>query len=163
MREFLIASGEEQMNAAASMFKSYAQWLSIDLSFQHFEEELQQLQQMYAPNVGGIILCRQGNEFIGCVGIRKLTETTAELKRMFVLPDYQGKGIGKELLKQAFFLAKNCGYKSVKLDTLNTMLQAMNFYKKNGFIEIAPYYHNPLSTAVYFEKKTLKILITLVV
>lgn len=153
MREYIIASSEEQMNAATALFKLYAQWLGIDLGFQHFEEELLELKEMYAPNIGGIILCRQDNEFIGCVGIRKLTEGTAELKRMFVIPNYQGKGIGNEMLKEALILAKKCGYSSLKLDTLNTMLPAMNLYKKNGFVEIAAYYYNPIDTTVYFEKQ----------
>ena len=51
----------------------------------------------------------------------------------------------------ALQLARDCGYKKVKLDTLNTMLPAMELYKKYGFKEIPAYYHNPNATAVYFE------------
>ena len=152
MHEYIQASSREHYQAAAILFKEYAASLHINLNFQHFEEELQQLQNMYALPQGGIILWRKKNDFIGCVGIRKITEEVAELKRMYVLPAYRGNGIGNEILNHALLLAKNCGYKSVRLDTLNTMLPAMNLYRKNGFKEINAYYHNPIDTVVYFEK-----------
>jgi len=152
MCEYIQAVSQEHYQAAAFLFKEYAEWLNINLSFQHFDEELQQLQNMYTLPHGGIILCRDKHIFIGCVGIRKITEEIAELKRMYVLPAYQGKGIGNEILNQALLLAKKCGYNTVRLDTLKTMLPAMNLYSKNGFKEINAYYHNPIDTVVYFEK-----------
>lgn len=153
MLEYIQAASGEHYKAAALLFIEYAEWLNINLSFQQFEEELLQLQCMYSMPHGGIILCRDKKVFIGCVGIRKITDEIAELKRMFVLPAYQGKGIGHEMLNQALLLAKKCGYQTVRLDTLNTMLPAMNLYKKNGFKEINAYYNNPIDTVVYFEKQ----------
>lgn len=153
MLNYLRASSDEHYQAASNLFALYASGLHINLDFQHFENELLQLKIMYSLPEGGIILCKNQDTFIGCVGIRKITDEVAELKRMFVLPGYQGKGIGNDLLQEAILLAKDCSYQSVKLDTLNTMQPAMNLYKKNGFIEIDAYYHNPIDTAVYFEKK----------
>jgi putative acetyltransferase len=152
MFEFITAHSDEHYQQAALLFEAYAAWLNIDLGFQHFEAELLQLKKMYAAPHGGIILCKQGDEYIACVGIRKLSDREGELKRMFVLAKYQGNGIGDELLNQSLLLAKKCGYDSVKLDTLNTMTPAMKLYEKNGFKQIPAYYHNPMSTAVYFEK-----------
>lgn len=149
---FVTVTTDEEYAAAASLFKEYAAWLNIDLGFQHFDQELNELKSMYALPDGGIILCKDGNEFIGCVGVRKIDEETAELKRMYIRGAYQNKGLGKSLLEEAFAIAKKCGYESIRLDTLNTMISAMNFYKKNGFTETPPYYNNPIDTAVYFQK-----------
>ena len=71
---------------------------------------------------------------------------------MYVRPELQHKGIGTLLLQSALRFAKEAGYKKIQLDTLNTMLPAINLYKKNGFYEIPAYYFNPEPTAVYFEK-----------
>jgi putative acetyltransferase len=57
------------------------------------------------------------------------------------------------LLEKSIALAKTCKYNFIRLDTLNHMTPAINLYKKYGFYEIAAYYHNPVATAVYFEKK----------
>ena len=153
MLEYLLVKTNEEYNAAVFLFKEYAQWLDIDLGFQHFEEELQNLKTMYNLTDGGIILCKEDNNFIGCVAIRKIEANIAELKRMYVQTALQHKGVGKILLEKAIALAEKCNYKYIRLDTLNHMLPAINLYKKYGFYEIAPYYHNPVSTAVYFEKK----------
>jgi putative acetyltransferase len=153
MLEYLIIKTDEEYSAAINLFKEYAEWLNIDLGFQHFDEELQNLKTMYNAADGGIILCKDKDDFIACVALRKITGDIAELKRMFVQPAHQHKGIGKILLEKAITLAVNCNYKYIRLDTLNHMTPAINLYKKYGFYEIEAYYNNPVSTAVYFEKK----------
>jgi GNAT superfamily N-acetyltransferase len=151
MGEIIIAATRNDYSIAAQLFKEYADWLGIDLCFQNFDEELRSLSQMYASPCGGIILYRNENDFIGCVGIRKLSQTICEVKRMYVQPGFHKKGIGKILLKGAIELARQYNYTSIRLDTLSHMLPAIHLYKKFGFVEIAPYYHNPDSTALFFE------------
>jgi putative acetyltransferase len=153
MMEYSTAHITDEYAAAAQLFREYAAAININLDFQHFDEELDELQQMYAPPLGGIILCRDAEKCIACVGVRWQADEVAELKRMFVQPTYQGKGIGAVLLRKALALAMQCGYKKIRLDTLNTMLPAMALYKKHGFYEIPAYYHNPIPTVVYFEKE----------
>jgi putative acetyltransferase len=153
MKEFITANTGKEYAAAARLFSEYAATININLGFQHFEEELMMLQQMYAAPEGGIILCRNEEAYIACVAVRKISIDTGELKRMFVQPQYQGKGIGKILLAKSLSLARQCGYKKIQLDTLNYMLPAIELYKAHGFYEIPAYYHNPIATAVYFEKE----------
>jgi len=153
MADYLIAYTDEDYKIASELFKEYAAWLNIDLSFQHFEEELTILKQMYIQPEGGIVLCKLNNECIGCVGVRKIDSNTAELKRMFIKPAFQKKGAGKMLLQKAVELAQSLNYNTIRLDTLNHMTAAISLYKNYGFYEIAAYYHNPNETAVYFELK----------
>jgi putative acetyltransferase len=153
MAEYMLVNSKEEYTAAIVLFKEYAAWLDIDLGFQHFNEELQNLKTMYNAADGGIILCKEGNNFIGCVAIRRIDITTAELKRMFVQPAHQHKGIGKILLQKAIALAKNCNYTYIRLDTLSHMAPAINLYKKYGFYQVGPYYNNPIASAIYFEVK----------
>lgn len=152
MPDFIFANSKEEYATAAELFREYAAWLNIDLCFQNFEAELQQLDKMYTLPVGGIILCKEEGAFIGCVGIRKINDEIAEMKRMWIKTNHHGKGLGSVLLQKAIELAKNCGYKKIQLDTLNTMTPAINLYKKHGFVEIPAYYYNPNETVVYFEK-----------
>ena len=152
MIKFCLAATEKEYIGAKRLFSEYAASLDIDLKFQQFEEELQKVQIMYAPPHGGIILAEEDEQFIGCVAIRKLSDTTGELKRMYIKPTYQNKGLGSKLLQKALELAKTCNYKTVRLDTLSEMVSAIALYKKAGFTEIAPYYFNPKAGAVFFEK-----------
>jgi GNAT superfamily N-acetyltransferase len=108
---------------------------------------------MYGEPGGGIILCKTNDEYVGCVGIRRINSDTAELKRMFIKPAWQKQGIGKTLLVKAVELARELNYTTIRLDTLNYMKPAIKLYKGCGFYEIPAYYHNPNATAVYLEKK----------
>jgi ribosomal protein S18 acetylase RimI-like enzyme len=150
--DLIIASTDEHYSNAAELFKEYAHWLNIDLTFQHFEEELSQLKSMYGLPLGAVILAKIDNDIVACVAIRNLENQIAELKRMFVKPAFRHQSIAQNLLHKATEFAIGTGYKSIRLDTLNTMTPAMNLYTKNGFKQIEAYYHNPLETAVYFEK-----------
>ncbi|MEI7736509.1 MAG: GNAT family N-acetyltransferase [Ferruginibacter sp.] len=153
MVEYIEVKTAEEYKAAAKLFAEYAAWLAVDLGFQHFDEELQNLQKVYTAANGGIILCKSDNEFVGSVAIKRISAEIAELKRMYVQPAQQHKGIGQQLLLEAVVLAEKCAYQYIRLDTLNHMLPAINLYTKNGFYPIPAYYYNPIETAVYFEKK----------
>jgi ribosomal protein S18 acetylase RimI-like enzyme len=153
MPDYVTVSNEEEYKSAALLFSEYANCLGIDLSFQNFEEELQNLKTMYGPPKGTIILSRYNGEYIACIAVRPIDDSTAELKRMYVKPSFQRNGIGEKLLSLALIFSQQKGYAKIRLDTLNTMIPANNLYKKNGFVEIPSYYFNPETTAVFFEKK----------
>ncbi len=153
MLDYIFVSNSNEYEAAMKLFLEYSNWLNIDLSFQKFDEELKILKTMYGPPHGCIILCKHENDFVACVAVRKIDEGVAELKRMYVKPDFQRMGIGENLLKLSISFANENGYKTIKLDTLNTMTPAMNLYAKHGFVETEAYYFNPEPTAVYFEMK----------
>jgi putative acetyltransferase len=144
-----------QYAVAAMLFAEYAQSIGIDLNFQHFEEELHSIKEMYAAPHGGIFLAIAEDQPCGCVALRpaKTAEANvAELKRMYIRPACQGKGIGKKLLEAAIDLATAQQYRKIWLDTLDTMHPAIQLYKQYGFYAIPAYYHNPIPGALYFEK-----------
>lgn len=153
MLDYIVAGNKEEYAAAAVLFQEYAAWLGIDLSFQNFEEELQELHNMYAAPQGSLLLVKDGETFIGCVAVRKKEYGIAELKRMYVQPAYRKAGVAARLLVLAEDFAARAGYETMKLDTLSSMLPAMAFYRKHGYTETTAYYHNPNENTVYFEKK----------
>lgn len=152
MLDYIIATSQNEYEAATKLFREYANWLGIDLCFQHFDEELASLSTMYHPSVGGIVLCRHQSNYIACVGVRKITTEIAELKRMWVQLPFQQQGIGQALLDKALAIARQGNYSSIRLDTLRHMHPAIGLYLKNGFYEIPAYYANPEKEVVYFEK-----------
>lgn len=153
MFEYITVSSEEEYLQAGILFREYSDWLKIDLTFQNFEVELKELKKMYEPPKGTIILCKQGENYIACVAVRPNLDLIAELKRMYVKPAFQKKGIGQILLNGSLQFAIEAGYKKIRLDTLNTMNPAMSLYEKNGFYQTEAYYFNPEKSAVYYERE----------
>ena len=137
---------------ARLLFTQYQQFLGEDLCFQQFEEELNSLATMYAPPAGNLWLAYQGNEPIGCVAIRPKSQGVAEMKRLFVLPQAQGTGLGRQLALASLQFARQAGYQSLVLDTLERLKPALALYTSLGFTPIPAYYHNPLPGVVYLQK-----------
>jgi ribosomal protein S18 acetylase RimI-like enzyme len=68
-----------------------------------------------------------------CIANRELDKN--KLVAIYVLPDYQGLGIGKKLIKQALVW---CGdNKTIFLDVVTYNLKAKSFYEKFGFKEFS--------------------------
>jgi len=148
-----IATTTPDFDLGKTLFKEYAQSLGVDLSFQDFESELQTIAQQYNKPDGALLLIFKGQEAIGCAGIRKLENHTAELKRMYLQDAYRGQGIGLTLLTRSIETAKTLGYHTIRLDTLRNMTAAQQLYKSFGFYEIPAYRFNPLEGTIYMEKE----------
>lgn len=151
--DIVAATNPRHYEAAANLFRAYSIWLGIDLDFQGFEAELKNIAFTYAPPRGNCWLAMCDGQTIGCIALRPINEQIGELKRMYVIPDFQRIGVGQRLLDLAINYAFEQEYKALQLDTLRSMEPAMNLYLKNGFFEIPAYYNNPHPEAVYFEKQ----------
>lgn len=147
------AETNKSFEDAKNLFLQYAQSLNIDLRFQGFEEELNTLHIQYNKPAGAILLAYKDGLAIGCAGIRKFEDSVAELKRMFVQPEHRQLKIGKQLMALAIDIAKDLGYKSLRLDTLPHMTSALNIYRSFGFYEISAYRYNPINNTIYMERQ----------
>jgi putative acetyltransferase len=150
---FKVAKTKQDFIDGVSLFKLYADTLDLDLSFQEFANELKTINKQYNKPKGALLLVYGEGHLAGCVGIRKLDNATAELKRMFVLPAFRGYKIGEKMLDRIIPIAKDLHYKTIRLDTLQTMIRALNLYRSYGFYEIDAYRLNPLEGPVFMEKK----------
>jgi len=133
--------------AARELFVEYQHSLDVNLEFQGFSAELERLPGGYSPPDGALLLLRLDGVICGCVGIRRLADGVAEMKRLFVEPRCRGSGLGKRLAAAAIAEAARLGYRELKLDTLPVMEAAIGLYRSLGFVETAPYYDNPIAGA----------------
>ena len=146
------ASSPQSYTIAKQLFMEYAAELEIDLSFQNFNKELDNIQKQYSRPEGILFILFDQQGFpIGCFGIRALENSICELKRMFLKKRVRGTGLGKLMMTKAIESAKELGYKKMRLDTLASMHPAVSLYRKIGFYEIDPYCFNPVKEAKYFE------------
>ena len=143
----------EELEEVREIFIEYADFLQVDLCFQDFEQELQTLHQVYLPPLGCIILARQGNQVVGCVALKPIGEGVCEMKRLYVRPAARGNALGKKLVEELIDFAKKAGYKTMKLDTITSLKDAIKLYRSKGFVETEAYVYNPLSEVLYFELK----------
>ena len=79
----------------------------------------------------------------GCVALKKIDDQSCEMKRMFVYPEFHGKGIGYALAKAVIDEAKKIGYSNMKLDTSIRQIEAQKLYQSFGFKNTEAYYELP--------------------
>ncbi len=137
---------------ARSVFEEYAGSLGINLGFQHFDEEMARFPSDYLPPEGSLCLAVSAAGASGCVAVRRLDGGICEMKRLYVRPTARGAGLGRCLVEAAIESASALGYGRMRLDTLATMEAARELYLALGFVEIAPYYHNPVAGTRYMER-----------
>lgn len=144
------------MDAVRRLFVEYAESLDFDLCFQDFENELDALPGPYAEPDGTILVAEEEDEVVGVVAIKPLgtddDRLVCEMKRLYVEPEYRGRGIGRDLATAIVDEAQERDYEVMRLDTVATMHAAQSVYRSLGFEETKPYYHNPLDDVVYYEK-----------
>jgi ribosomal protein S18 acetylase RimI-like enzyme len=141
-----------EMDRVRELFQEYQAEIGIDLCFQSFAAELAALPGRYGPPQGAILLAEEaGGSIAGVVAMRALDPYTAEMKRLFVRPAYQGTGLGRALAEAVIQMARERGYSRLRLDTLPAMGVAIGLYRRLGFHEIEPYTENPMEGAIYLE------------
>lgn len=151
----LTPSSPSEMQTVRTIFREYAETLGVDLCFQHFENELEQLPGDYAAPRGALLLAQVDGAVAGCCALRPLDNAdypnASEMKRLFVRKAFRGFGLGRELAEAMLDRARQAGYACVLLDTLDDMEAARALYAELGFEEIPPYYHNPIAGAHYLK------------
>ncbi len=138
--------------ALGALVRQYVSALPFELDFQDIEAELAALEQEYGPPGGAALLVERAGVAVGCAGIHPFEPpAVAELKRMFLLPVVRGRGLGRLLAEAAIERARELGYRSLRLDTVEELEAARAVYASLGFVEIAAYRHNPLPSARFYE------------
>ncbi len=149
---FFQAESPAQIAQAREFFLEYAQSLGFSLCFQNFDQELAALPGDYAPPAGRLLLAEYEGQLAGCVALHKLDAGICEMKRLYLRPQFRGKGIGRALAERIIAEARQIGYQRMRLDTVEPVMKdAVAMYRKLGFKEIAPYCSNPIAGALYME------------
>jgi putative acetyltransferase len=143
------------LDATRKVFVEYAQELGIDLCFQNFDAELADLPGEYVAPGGALLLAYVDGELAGCGAFRPLRDVdyanACEMKRVYVRPVFRRFGLGRLLVQQLIDLAVQSGYSVMLLDTLDEMALARGLYENLGFVEVPPYYFNPIPGAHYLK------------
>ena len=152
--KILDATSEEQLNQVRDLINAFVKWhlqrhlddkklINEYFDSKSFEEELTSLPGKYSMPEGRLLLALYNGQPAGCVALRLSDDHSCEMKRMFVYPEFHGKGIGRALAKAIIDEAKKIGYTNMKLDTSMRQMEAQKLYQSFGFKNIKAYYDLP--------------------
>ena len=105
----------------------------------------------FAPPGGCFLIAKRLGQPVACGAVRTFEEGIGEIKRMWVSPEARGLGLGRRLLAELERAARNLGLRSVRLDTNESLGEAIKLYRASGYREIARFNDNPYAHH-WFEK-----------
>ena len=130
----------------------FCQKRGYDLAGRHID--MSNIHETYMKN--GCFWCLYADALlIGTVAVRNIkvkntNKKIAELKRMFIMNDYRGKGYGRLMLDTAIVYSRDNGFAKILLDTRIEHDKAIELYREYGFLEI-PAYNDNVEAELFFE------------
>ena len=135
------------------LFREYWDSFGFSPCFQGFAEEVSGLPGAYAPPGGALVLALIGEQAAGCAALRGFDPQRGEAKRLYVRPQFRGRGVGHALLDWVIASARRMGYRELVGDTIPQMAVALAMYDRAGFERTGPYADPPTPGAIYLRLK----------
>lgn len=135
----------------AAMLLDTDPFFSVSLDQQNYDEEIAHLEEKYGLPKGRIYLLLAEGKTAGCVGMKPVDGACAELKRLYVRPEFRGRNFGEFMIRRIMDDAREEGYRFLRLDTLPGLKSALKLYCRLGFYEIGAYYDCLVPGTIFME------------
>ena len=158
---------EQDQQKFKTLSIEYVQWIFDQVNI-HYDftvegdandyvtEDMKSIDKLMPP-IGCLFLCEVEGELAGMAGMRELAPDICEIKRMYVRPEFRGRGVARTLFTRLETIAKEKKYPKMRLDSGSFMTSAHKLYRANGFQQINPYEGSEVHTElikhwIFFER-----------
>lgn len=144
----------KRTNSDDKDFQTLVRALDLELKIRDGEEHLFYAQLNKTDRLDHVIVAYEQDEVVGCGAVRKYSENSMEIKRMYVPVNKREKGIATTILKELERWCKEMNFKKCMLETGKNQPEAIRFYEKNQF-KIIPNFGKYIDSknSVCFEKE----------
>ena len=150
--KFQQVESDEHKEKAGALIREYLEWLNERLQHDYGMEfdvdamvhsDLSDPQKFHPPH-GRFYLALYGDQIAGVGCLKRLELEVGEVQRMYVLPAFRGKGIGRAITNRLIDDARSMGYRQLRLESLEFLDAAHSLYRSAGFRGIDPYANNSM-------------------
>lgn len=113
--------------------------LDQELKLRDGEEHSFYAQFNKIDKIRNVVVCCINDKPVGCGALKEYEIKSVEIKRMFVLPEFRGKGIALAILKELENWAEELNYSECILETGKKQPEAIKLYEKSGYTLITNY------------------------
>ena len=157
MQELILSPGYDEREDILALFTEYTDMLieanpgfAEYLAIQNYDAEIADLRSKYGEPDGRLYIARLEGKAVGCVAMKRHDgENAGELKRLYVRPEYRGRGYARTLAEKILEDARQIGYDAVYLDTLPGLTAAKHLYETMGFTLCEPYNDDPMGCSIF--------------
>lgn len=97
------------------------------------DSDLKDLEANYSEKGDFFGVLELDGKTIATLAVSKLSNEVCELRKMYMLPEFRGKGFGKLMVNYAINYARTKGFKKIELETASALKEAISLYQKIGF------------------------------
>ena len=133
----------EDHAAVARELADYLAFIGDALDAEGLDHDIAHWQEEYDGRTGVLLVVADpAGEVVGTAAVRLLEPGLGELKRMWLRPSRQGRGLGRRLMDACLDEARRLGCRALRLDTQAKLESAVRLYRAYGFSEVARYNDN---------------------
>jgi putative acetyltransferase len=97
------------------------------------DSDLKDISQCYLAPGGTFKILEHSGQIIGSYGLYPLSLRSCELRKMYLVAEYRGRGLGKRMMDDALREAKTRGFREMVLETNSCLQEAVGLYRAYGF------------------------------
>ena len=121
----------------------YLAFIGDTLDAEGLDHDIAHWQEEYDGRTGVLLVVTgAAGEVVGTAAVRLLEPGVGELKRMWLRPAWQGRGLGRRLMDACLDEARRLGCRALRLDTQAKLEAAVRLYRAYGFSEVPRYNDN---------------------
>ena len=147
----LIRYRDDHREPMLALHRSALVGIPLGMSQQEDEADLMAIEQVYLLGGGEFLLGFINERLVAMGGFKRLSDTSAELRRMRIEGELQGRGCGTQLLRELERLAFQSGIRTLCLDAARRRPLTLEFYRKHGYQETGRGFYGEVET-VQFSK-----------
>ena len=133
----------EDHAAVARELADYLSYIGDALDAEGLDHDIAHWQEEYDGRTGVLLVVADAaGEVVGTAAVRLLEPGVGEIKRMWLRPAWQGRGLGRRLMDACLDEARRLGCRALRLDTQAKLEAAVRLYRAYGFSEVARYNDN---------------------
>ena len=102
------------------------------------DHDISDIYQHYFRRGGWFSVIEKDGKIIGSYGIYPVNDVICELRKMYLLKEFQGQGLGRKMMEEALSRARELGYTEMILESNTVLKRALALYRKYGFEEYSP-------------------------
>ena len=137
MQSLRPATNADEAEARALLYQVLAEY-GLTPDPDGADSDLDDIEANYFDRGGYFGVIEQDGKMIATVGLWPMSEEEIELRKMYLLPEARGRGLGTKLLMEMFTRARKRGYQRMSLETASQLKEAIGLYKKHGFERVYP-------------------------
>lgn len=134
LRNYQAGDGTAVYHLVERVLREY----ELEMDPEGTDKDISDIPRFYIIRGGTFRVLTAGHKVVGCYGLYRINDFCCELRKMYLLRQYRGIGMGRKLMDNALDTARELGFREMVLETSTRLKEARVLYDRYGFVPYDP-------------------------